>query len=509
MAHHRKKVLTAVGGVVVLLVSGCAGQDQAGEFEDHQPPSHFPQEPLADLEDFYDQDPDWHDCADGPSCGSVTVPRDYSDPDGETIEIEFVADTLENDSFLVMNPGGPGASGFDIVADQAHLIFTSELREAYNIVGFDPRGVARSEPMACMDDAEYDLWNQLSGDDDLDGDVLDELGLETSEFEEVLAQCEQLSGDIMEHLDTVSSARDMDILRSALGEDELHYFGMSYGSKLGLAFAEMFPDRVGRWVLDAVMDVSLSINGITEDQAAGFERQLRDFTQWCADHDRCPVEGDAEAVMEAISDRVDELWDEPAEGPDGRRITAETVFSGISTTMYVPDGHLLLLEALQTWVTQDNPEVLQYIADIGAGRNEDGSYDWISSWSFRTIMCLDYPEEGEGVSGPGLLEGEEAPFAEQFISSSTEFCDVLPGEREGMPWEPSEDLPPMLLVGGTQDPATPVEWAESVHEKLPQSSLLIYDGDGHISYAPSNQCVTEIVDEYFISGELFEGRQDC
>lgn len=509
MAHRRRKVLTAAGGVVVLLISGCAGPDQADEFADHTPPAHFPQQPLGGLEDFYDQDPDWQDCADGLFCGSVSVPRDYSDPEGETIEIEFVADTLESDQFLVMNPGGPGGSGFDIVADQAHLIFTSELRDAYNIIGFDPRGVARSQPMACMDDAEYDLWHQLSGDDQIDSDLLDELGLETVDFEEILAQCELLSGDIMEHIDTVSSARDMDILRSALGEDELHYFGMSYGTKLGLAFAEMFPDRVGRWVLDAVMDVSLSFNGITEDQAAGFERQLQDFAQWCADREQCPVDGGAEAVMDAISERTEELLEVPEQATDGRIITAETVFSGISTTMYIPDGHMLLLEALQTWVDEEDPEVFQFLADAGAGRNVDGSYDWISSWSFRTIMCLDYPEEGEGLSGPGLLDEEAAPFTEQFVAPNTEFCDALPGEREGMPWEPSEDLPQMLLIGGTQDPATPVEWAESIHGKLPQSSLLIYDGTGHISYAPGNVCVADIVDEYFINGELFEGRQDC
>lgn len=505
MEYKRPTVLTAVCGVVVLVLSGCATEEESAEFEGQEAPAHFPQDPLDGLEEFYDQEPDWQDCKDELSCGSVTVPRSYSDPEGETIEIEFVADAMEDRPFLVMNPGGPGASGVDIVAEQAGYVFSSELRGEYNIIGFDPRGISRSEPVECMDEAEYDLWNQLTGDDDLDS----ELEIATVEFDEVVDQCQQLSGDIIEHIDTISAARDMDILRAALDEDELHYLGMSYGTKLGLAYAEMFPDRVGRWALDAVMDVSLSMAGIAEDQAAGFERQLRAFAERCADDDDCPIAGDADEVLEGISERVDELGDNPVTGADGRLITANTIFSGLSTTMYIPGGHSVLLEALQLWVEEEDPQYFQLLADTAAGRNLDGSYDWISSFSFRSIMCLDYPEEGPGLSDPGLLDDEEASFTEQFVNADTEFCDALPGEQSGEPWQPSDELPQMLLVGGTEDPATPVEWAENVHSMLPNASLLVYDGDGHISYGPSNSCVAEIVDDYLVSGELFEGREEC
>lgn len=510
MAYNSRRVLAAVGGVVVLLASGCAEHiEDDAEFEAHTPPSHFPQEPLSGLDSFYDQEPDWEECEEGLSCGSVRVPRSYDDPGGETIEIAFVADSLENEQFLVMNPGGPGASGADIVADQASLLFSSALREEYNIIGFDPRGVARSEPVECMDDADYDLWNQLTGDDEADTALLEELEVSSAEFDEVIAECEQLSGDIMEHIDTISAARDMDILRAALGEDELHYFGMSYGTKLGLAYAEMFPERVGRWVLDAVMDVSLSVTGIAEDQAVGFERQLWEFAQWCADRQDCPVDSSAEDLVEELSARVDELWEAPVTGADGRRVTAHTIFDGLSTTMYIPGGGTLLLEALQLWFEEDDPQYFQLLADAGAGRNPDGSYDWISSWSFRTIMCLDFPQDGEGLSGPGLLDQDEAPFTEQFVTAATEFCDALSAESVGEPWEPSPELPQMLLIGGTLDPATPVEWAENVYGMLPEASLLVYDGDGHISYSPNNSCVAEIVDDYLINGELFEGRENC
>ncbi|WP_150461290.1 alpha/beta hydrolase [Nesterenkonia ebinurensis] len=549
MASRRVSRTAAIGGVVLLtLLTGCATEDPQpappvdteteedtpeppaeetaapeDEEEDddatssvntdysdivpdagHSPPEHFPADPVEGLDEFYDQEVDWRQCESGMHCGTVTVPKDYSDPDGETIEIEFVSDSLDTVPFLLMNPGGPGSSGYDIVAEQLDWVFTSRLQEQYNIVGFDPRGVARSAPLECMDDEEYDLFNQLTGDEAIDADLVDEV----VEFTDVVAQCQELSGDLIEHIDTISAAQDMDIVRDAIGEDRLHYFGMSYGTKLGLAYAELFPEHVGRWVLDGVMDTSLSISGITADQSVGFERQLWEFAEFCAAHQDCPIEGDAEDVVDEIDQRIDQMWDAPVEASDGRLISATTIFSGLSTTMYVAGGQEALLVALTDWVENEDPEYFQYLSDIYDGRNPDGSYDWISSWSFRTIMCLDYPLDGEGFEGPGLLD-EETPFTDQFIGTGTEFCHALPTEPMGEPWEPSDELPQMLLVGGTEDPATPVEWAESVHSMMPNSALLLYEGEGHISYRPDNPCVADVVDDYFIEGTLFEGQETC
>ncbi|RJN31992.1 alpha/beta hydrolase [Nesterenkonia natronophila] len=547
MAKSPLSTLTAVGGVVAVLLVGCSPADNQADSEPepetigsddapettspapeetdddagepdtkssagevspdpgHVAPEHFPTDPLAGLDEFYEQEVQWSDCAEEMHCGSVEVPRDYADPAGERITIEFVSDTLDDQPFVVMNPGGPGSSGYEMVADQANLVFSSRLREESNIIGFDPRGVARSEPLECMDDSEYEEWNQETGEAGFETDV----DLSSAELAEVVAQCQERSGDIIEHIDTISSARDMDILRAAIGEEQLHYFGMSYGTKLGLAYAEMFPDQVGRWVLDGVMDVSVSLAGIAGDQAVGFERELWRFAEWCAGREECPISGDAQEVFDGISELTDEIREEPVTATDGRQVTANTIFGGLSTTMYIPGGREVLLEALQLWVDEANPEYFQQISDIADGRNADGTYDWISSWSFRAIMCSDYPPEGEGLNGPGLLEGEDVTYTEQFLSANTEFCDALPGERAGEPWEPSEELPQMLLIGGTQDPATPVEWAENTHRMLPNSSLLIYDGDGHISYGLGNTCVNNIADDYLIDGELFDGRQDC
>lgn len=482
----------------------------AEAFADHQPPEHFPAEPLEGLDAFYDQEIQWEECEGSRHCGSVEVPLDYDQPDGETIEITFVSDSLDEDlPFMLINPGGPGSSGYDMVAEQLNFLFSSELRDAYNIVGFDPRGVDRSAPVECMTDEEYDIWNQMTGDETWDEPLEAELTEDLSTESAIMDLCIERSGEILEHADTISAARDMDILRSALDQEQLHYFGMSYGTKLGLAYGELFPERVGRFTLDAVMDVTLPRTGISEDQINGFERQLHEFAEWCAEEtEECPIPGDASDVFSGISDLLTEIENEPyLEASDGRHITVTTVVTGITTTMYLDGGQQILLQGLTEWIEDGDPELFQTVADLQHGREQDGSYDFITTWPFQTIMCLDYPLEEE--SGAGHLGVQETNLLEPYMIGSTDFCAQLPAEPQGEPWEPSADLPEMLLLGGTKDAATPVEWAEHIHELLPNSSLLVLDGEGHISYRPGEDCVIEHVDDYMINGELFEGRQDC
>lgn len=521
MAEWLTRRLGVLGAILALTVTGCTAHEPTGESEpgesegegaagtapdEDESVGPFPTDPEQGLEAFYDQEIDWEDCEDGRHCGSVTVPLDYAVPEGPTIEIVFVATSLEDRPFLLINPGGPGSSGYDIVADQPDSFFTAELQEEFNILGFDPRGVGRSEPVECMSDDDYDAWNQLTGQQEWDAD----LELEATTHQQIVEQCQELSGEIIEHSHTVATARDMDILRSALAEDHMHYLGMSYGTKLGLSYAEMFPERIGRFVLDGVMDVSLSLRGISDDQAVAFERQLWEFAHWCADLD-CPLEGDAAEVVSGVAELIDQAEENPYRevGGDERLITASTIVSGMITPMYVPGGRQALMMALEVWVEQDDPGYFQYFADLQAGRNADGSYDWIATWPFRTVMCMDYPDTGEGQDAPGLLDIEEAPHFREWLDRPTDFCSALPADPVGEPWEPSEELPEMLLIGGTQDPATPVEWAENVHSMLPNSALLVYDGEGHISYRPGQQCVTAVVEEYLIEGQLFEGREDC
>ena len=499
--------LLAVAAAVVLALTACADAPTQ-ELKD-SPNATAEPDPLAQ---FYEQDFGWDDCEDQDDeelrCGAVTVPVDYADPHGGTLEIALAARGGGDNPYLLINPGGPGVSGVDTVTQDLPAITTDELLEGFTVVGFDPRGVHRSEGVECLSDEEYESSRLQVIDGDLDDDDAFAAAVETAE--QLVEGCLQRTGDLLGHVDTFSAARDMNIIRTVLGEPQLHYVGFSYGTKLGMAYAEEFPEHVGRFVLDAMLDVSLPADEVVKAQAEGFEDALHSFANWCVEA-RCPVTGDPEDVVDAVAELFDDVAENPRTGEDGRLINVSTVVSGFITPMYSPQGWPLLRDALDAALTLDDFTAFQYWADLQAGRNDDGSYDWISTFAFQTIACLDYPTVSSQEQMTQQVEAmtQTAPTFGPYLGYGEVFCDALPHEPRGEPWEPREDLPEMLFIGTTGDPATPVGWAEDMHEMVPASALLIYEGEGHVAYRPGADCVTDEVDEFLLTGELFEGRQDC
>lgn len=489
-----------------LLLSGCVGQQ---EEESQEKASSYD----AALESFYEQDLSWEDCEDEMRCATVRVPADYSDPDGAELGIDIISsETAEGEDppFLLTNPGGPGASGVDLVIETGDFLFASEVTQEYNILGFDPRGVDRSAPVECLSDAEMDAYRETEQDTQLDEDAAYEQALEDSA--ELGEKCLQNTGDSLGYVDTVSAARDMDIIRAAVGQETLDYLGFSYGTKLGLAYAEHFPESMGRFVLDGVMDVSISSHELSLAQAEGFEDALHRYAQWCVDQQNCPVEGGADDVVSAVQDLFSEVEAEPAVGADGRTVTAGTLVSGFILPMYDALGWPLLSEALEGALTNDDYLAFQAWADQQAGRGLDGSYDWKSQLAFTAIMCLDYPmsEDQERIEEEFAETLEASPTFGPYLGHSGVQCSQWPFENVLEPWEPDlSEAPEMLLIGTTGDPATPVEWAENIHDQVPGSSLLVSESEGHLAYRPGNDCVVEEVDAFLLDGELFEGRQEC
>lgn len=463
------------------------------------------------MTEFYNQDFEWQDCPDSDDeqlrCGTVTVPVDRDDPHGSTLEIALAArGDLEN-PHLLFNPGGPGVSGVDAVSQDLPALATADLLAGYSIVGFDPRGVHRSEGIECLSDSDYDASRLQSVEVELNDASF---AAAAQSAEDVVDGCVERSGELLGEVDTFSAAADMDIIRAVLDEDQLHYVGFSYGTKLGLAYAEQFPQRVGRFVLDAVFDVSLSGEEVAVTQAGGFEHALERFAQWCVES-QCPVSGGPDDVVEAVNGLFDDVAQNPRTGTDARMISISTVVAGFITPMYAPEGWPLLRDALEAALTADDFTAFQQWADLQAGRGPDGSYNWISTFAFQTITCLDYPipSSHQQVQDHHEDMTAAAPTFGAYFGVNAFFCDALPHESVGEPWQPREDVPEMLLIGTTGDPATPVEWAEHMHDIVPSSSLLIYEGEGHGAYRPGTECVTEAVDEFLLAGELFEGRQDC
>ncbi len=465
--------------------------------------------PLAEdapegLEEFYSQELVWSSCEGDFECASLTVPLDYAEPEGQTIDLALLRTTAGGDSqgSLVVNPGGPGASGVDY-AMMAGMAISGPVREAYDVVGFDPRGVARSAPITCFDDAQMDDF--LSADPSPD-DAGEEAA--SQELMEDFAQaCEQNAPDLIGHISTVEAARDIDILRAALGDEQLTYFGASYGTFLGTTYASLFPERVGRLVLDGAVDPELTGLEMGLGQAEGFERATRAYVEDCVAGGECPLGSDVESAMSRIPAFLDELDSAPLSvGDDAAgELTEGWGMYGIIVAMYDQNAWPILSQAFDR-AFQGDGTLLMYLANLYASRGSDGSYDGNGMQAIYAVNCLDRPA---GSDGEDL---DSAAVEQEFEEASPTWGRYLAGEGacEYWPAEATETIEdysaagaaPILVIGTTRDPATPYEWAEGLAQTLDSGVLLSYDGDGHTAYGRSNDCIDDAVDAYLLEGTV-------
>ena len=286
MRFRRTTVLVAA---LAVFASGCGVASRAQDADGGGPtsgpagnPTKGPAGPVpAGLEKFYQQEPDWQRCGQGNQCATITVPLDYSKPDGETIELRArkvpARDRTGKIGTLFVNPGGPGASGQQYAA-AASLAFGSALLRKFDIVGWDPRGVGESTPVRCLDTAQMDKFVAVDGSPDNEAEIT-ALDNETKTFAN---GCEQRSGKLLPHVSTKDAARDIDVLRGIVGDSELYYLGASYGTYLGATYAELFPKNVGRLVLDGAVDPSKTAEESAIAQAKGFDTALEAFAEDCA-----------------------------------------------------------------------------------------------------------------------------------------------------------------------------------------------------------------------------------
>lgn len=442
----------------------------------------------------------WRDGGDGWQEGYLAVPLDHDDPDGPTIDIAVVRhvadDTDDSLGPLLINPGGPGAAGIEY-AYYAELISDDEIVESFDIVGFDPRGTGASTSVTCGDD---ELSDQLNAADPVP-DSPEETAEVDALVEEYAASCESESGDILPYLDTVSTAKDIDLIREALGEEQITWLGFSYGTYLGATYLELFGEHVRAAVLDGAYTRSLTPVELTEGQAVGFERTLDAFLGWCR-RQGCDYAGseDPEAVLFEILDALDER---PIPVGD-RELTVGLAWTGLIQSLYSEFTWGSLDEALAGARSGKDGAGLLSLADDYNGRAPDGSYD-NSSAAFTTISCMDDGplDDSLDVEAAAAQIVAAAPRIGPVFTSVAGPCDHLEPTRE-MPQGPwsAPDAPPVLVVATTGDPATPYEWGVKASDELETSTLLTVEGDSHTAYWGGNSCVTDTIDRYLLDLEV-------
>ncbi len=465
--------------------------------------------PEPGLARFYGQALSWESCRRDALCAVLEVPLDYARPRGETIELAVLkvpaSDPDRRVGSLVVNPGGPGAPGTDYAAS-ARAAFRSPVLDAYDIVGFDPRGTGASAPVDCLTDDELDAYLAQ----DPDPDTPREVAAYTRWNDAVPAGCARRSGLLAAHVSTIEAARDMDVLRAVLGEPRLAFFGASYGTELGATYAELFPDRVGRFVLDGAVDVSLSNRDLGLQQAAGFEAALRSYVQDCVDGDDCVLGTSVEDGLERIRRLLDDVDAEPLPTDGDRLLEVGNAFYGVVAPLYRRENWDYLTAALKAAFGGDGTALLQ-LSDFYTGRDGSGYADNQIEAS-HAISCLDDPSAIRADEVPDTIPDFEqvAPTFGAVFAWGQTGCSGMQVESTEPPLEiDGSGAAPIVVVGTTRDPATPYDWAVSLADQLESGVLVSRDGDGHTGYNSGNDCVDSAVEDYLIEGTVPDDGLSC
>ncbi|HEU5242456.1 MAG TPA: alpha/beta hydrolase [Ornithinibacter sp.] len=503
----RRRVAALAGATATLLVlSGCALADAVGGSV--PPVSVTPQSPPPGSEalaSFYGQRLDWTDC-EGAQCATLRVPVDYDAPQGETIELALVKVPAKSRSqrigSLVVNPGGPGGSGVDYALG-ADFIVGEGVRDAYDVVGFDPRGVQRSAPIDCLTDTELDAF--LGSDPTPDDAAEEQVFARTAQA--LGEACGRKAGPLLEHVSTADAARDLDVLRGALGEEKLTYLGKSYGTYLGTTYAGLFPEQVGRMVLDGVVAPDLTSEELNLGQAKGFEGATREWAAYCVQEGDCPLGDSVDTVMQGLRTFLGSVDESPLPRTGDNavpRLTEGWASLGIAAAMYDQGAWQTLVDAMGDAVRGDGTSLMQ-LANQYADRNPGGQYAGNIMEVIYAVNCLDKPDSADLDERRRLAEESEevAPTWGPFLMWTSTPCAFWPVKATGTPDKiRATGAAPIVVIGTTRDPATPYEWSVRLREQLADASLITFDGDGHTAYTRSNECVDDAVDSYFLEGTV-------
>jgi pimeloyl-ACP methyl ester carboxylesterase len=519
---RRSRLVAALLGIG-LLASACGGAEDIARADDRttptspdtstQPPP-TPSDPTGpgELPDgfgegpqgqgmrrFLDQTLDWTDCGNGNECATVSVPLDYDRPNGQAISIAVKRDPADDQAnrigSLFINPGGPGGSGVDYVD---FVGFDDVVANVYDVVGFDPRGVGRSTPVDCVSDADLDAYiaSDPTPDDAAEVEEMEDIWTDFSEG------CVERSGPLVEHMSTVEVARDIDLMRQLLGDDSLYYFGASYGTYIGATYAGLFPQNVGRLVLDGAVNPLEERRQTHIDQAAGFEKALTAYLEYCVGEGDCPLGDDVEGARQRLIDLLAEIDTDPLPTSTDREVTEGLAFLGVVYPLYSRDLWSYETASLAEAVDGSGDTML-LLADLYSQRKADGTYQSNSSEAQPAVNCLDHPED------ESLAEIEAG--GEDFIEASPVFGPAAQWWSYGCsnwPVSSTEEVPdfsvpgaaPIVVVGTTRDPATPYESAVELAEILDSGVLLTRDGDGHTAYGMGNQCINDAINSYLVEG---------
>lgn len=520
MRARRLTALRAVMASVMLAVStsGCAvSPPSMAEPPLSALPAAQPPQGHKGLERFYAQKLAFTDCGRAEdskaSCAWLQVPMDYNKPGDETVKLRVLkVDALggKTTKSLLVNPGGPGGSAVEY-ARAADYIVSPKVRRSFDVVGFDPRGVGESTPIGCVGPREVDAMIAADPTPDDPG----ELAALRASSEEFGKACEQKYPKLLKHVSTVDAAKDMDVLRAALGQPKLTYLGKSYGTFLGATYAGLFPYRVGPMVLDGAIAPDLTNEEMNLGQAVGFETATRAYVRACIADGDCPLGTDVEDGMVELRRLLAAIDEQPlpvTEDVRVKKLTEGWASIGLARAMYEQALWGGLTDALRA-AKEGDGNLLFALAREYADRDEQGSYVGNIMQVISAVNCLDRP-----ASTPSDRElkarieqfRKAAPTWGPSMALGSSTCETWPVKSGYKPAKiNAAGSGPIVVIGTTRDPATPYEWAQKLADQLESGRLITFDGDGHTAYLRSNSCVDTAVDAYLIAGKAPKDGLTC
>ncbi len=441
----------------------------------------------SDLTPYWNQTVEWEPCGEE-LCAQVLAPLDWEEPGRAAVEIAMrkVPSADPTRGPLFVNPGGPGFGGQSFASNLG-----VDAWDGYDIVGWDPRGTGESTNVECGTTEETDEVFELDGSPD---DAAERAALEQG-WAEFARQCRENSGALLDHITTIENARDLDLLRHLLGAGKLNYVGVSYGTYVGAVYAELFPDRAGRLVLDSAVDITDDEEAAS--QSEGFELALRNFAKWCAENEKCVLGDSVDEVVDGIAEFLAELDAAPIEVGD-RVLTQGLATTGIALFLYSDEEAYPSLAYVVNQAMQGDGSYLLQASDDLNGRGED---TWATvAYAFPATRCVDAADEGLEASYEWWEENrKQSPIfgTNMGLDFVCETWTAAPAPQLKLT---AEGAPTILVVGTTGDSATPYEHAVSMAEQLESGVLLTFDGAGHGAVTGGNTCIADAVDTYLEEG---------
>lgn len=452
------------------------------------------------LAQFQAQKLTWSTCHESFECTHLQVPVNYLNLKDGRFNLSVLRHKATNQrnkiGSLVINPGGPGASGVDY-AYNAEYIFSPSLLDKFDIVGFDPRGVGQSNPIRCLTNSETDTSFAM----DSKPDNRKELNTLVRQMREYVSKCESRTKNIL-HYSTADSARDMDILREALGEKRLNFLGVSYGTYLGTLYANFFPNKVGRMVLDGAISPIVSSTAQNLTQAFGFDTALDAFMSDCFTRTDCALNQPIAAARLQLISLFQTSAKKPLSSSKGRAVTESLVVLGTASALYDRATGWPQLRAAIKQSTSGAGDNFLALADQYAERNGDGTYANNETDAQFVIDCLDWkgPRTTREMVSEAKIFATKAPVFGPYLAYSGLACQFFPKLAIISPDIKKISTTPIVIVGTTRDPATPYSWALDLHNTILNSRLISLNGDGHTGYGHGSSCVDNAVDHYLLTG---------